>query len=71
MTFLREMVKPNLRYTKGQRLMFDLRGIRLVENIDGYSTSLVKFSFITETLEATEHKLHLERCEEWKEWDIE
>lgn len=71
MTFLQEIVKPNLRYTKGQRVMFYLCGIRLVENIDGYSTSLVKFSFITETLEATEHKLHLERCEKWKEWDIE
>ena len=51
--------------------MFDLCVTRWVENLDGYSMSLVTLPFIVETLEVIEYKLHMEKYQEWKEWDIE
>ena len=53
--------------------MFDLRVTRRVENLHGYNMFRVILAllFIVETLEAIEYKLHMEKYQEWKEWDIE
>ena len=51
--------------------MFDLCVTRWVKNLDGYSIFLVTLPFIVETLEVIGYKLHLEKNQEWKEWDIE
>ena len=54
-----------------QKVLFDLCVTRWVEHLDGYSMFLVKLPFIVETLDVTGHKLHMEKYQEWKEWDIE
>ena len=54
-----------------QKVLFDLCVTRWVEHLDGYSMFLVTLPFIVETLDVTGHKLHLEKYQEWKEWDIE
>ena len=51
--------------------MFDLCVTRWVDKLDGYSMFLVTLPFLVETLEAIGHKLHMEKYQEWKEWDIE
>ena len=53
--------------------MFDLCVTRRVENLHGYNMFCVilVLVFIVETLEAIEYKLHMEKYQEWKEWDIE
>ena len=51
--------------------MFDLCVTRWVKSLDGYSIFLVTLPFIVETLEVIGYKLHLEKNQEWKEWDIE
>ena len=71
MTLLKEVVKQNPHYARGQKVMFDLCVTRWVENLDGYSMFLVTLPFIVETLEVIGYKLHMEKCQEWKEWDIE
>ena len=50
--------------------MFDLCVTRWVENLDGYSMFLVTFPFIVETLEVIGYKLHMEKYQEWEEWDF-
>ena len=42
-----------------------------MENLDGYSMFLAILPFIVETLEVIGPKLHMEKYQEWKEWDIE
>ena len=71
MTLLKEVVKQNPHYARGQKVMFDLRVTRWVENLDGCSMFLVTLPFIVETLEVIVYKLHLEKYQEWKEWGIE
>ena len=71
MTLLKEVVKQNPHYDRGQKVMFDLCVTRWVENLDGYSMFLVTLPFIVETLEVIGYKLHMEKYQEWKEWDIE
>ena len=71
MTFLKEVVKQNPHYARGQNVMPDLCVRRWGENLDSYSMFLVRLLFITETLEVIGHKSHLEKYQEWKEWDIE
>ena len=71
MTLLKEVVKQNLHYARGQKVMFDLRVTRWVENLDGCSMFLVTLPFIVETLEVIGYKLHLEKYQELKEWGIE
>ena len=68
---LKEFVKQNPLYARGQKVMFDLCVTRWVENLDGYSMFLVILPFIVETLEVIVPKLHMEKYQEWKEWDIE
>ena len=51
--------------------MFDFCVTRWVDKLDGYSMFLVTLPFLVETLEAIGHKLHMEKYQEWKEWDIE
>ena len=51
--------------------MFDLCVTRWVDKLDGYSMFLVTLPFLVETLEDIGHKLHMEKYQEWKEWDIE
>ena len=53
--------------------MFDLCVTRRVENLHGYNMFrvILVLVFIVETLEAIEYKLHMEKYQEWKEWDIE
>ena len=51
--------------------MLDLCVTRWVDKLDGYSMFLVTLPFLVETLEAIGHKLHMEKYQEWKEWDIE
>ena len=51
--------------------MFDLCVTRWVENLDGYSMSLVTLPFIVETLQVIGQKLHMGKYQEQKEWDIE
>ena len=70
MTHLKEIVKENPYYDRGQKAKFDLCVTRRVANLDVYSMFLVILSFIIETLEVIEHKLHLEKYQIWKEWDI-
>ena len=50
MTLLREVVKQNPHYSRGQKVMFDLCVTRWVENLDGYSMFLVTLPFIVETI---------------------
>ena len=71
MTLLKEIVKPNPHYARGQKVMFDLCVQRWVENLDGYNMFLVTLPFIVETFEVIGHKLHMKKYQEWKEWDIE
>ena len=71
MTDLKEVVKQNPYFARGQKVMFDLCVTRRVENLDGYSIFLVTLPFIVETLEVIGYKLHMEKYQEWKEWDIE
>ena len=71
MTLLKEVVKQNPHYDRGQKVMFDLCVTRWVENLDGYSMFLVTLPFIVETLEVIDYKLHMEKYQEWKEWDKE
>ena len=71
MTLLKEVVKQNPHYGRGQKAMLDLCVTRWVENLDGYSMFLVTLPFIVETLEVIEYKLHMEKYQEWKEWDID
>ena len=71
MTLLKEFVKQNPLYARGQKVMFDLCVTRWVENLDGYSMFLVILPFIVEALEVIGPKLHMEKYQEWKEWDIE
>ena len=51
--------------------MFDLCVTRWVENLHDYYMFRVILLFIVETLEVIEYKLHMEKYQEWKEWDIE
>ena len=51
--------------------MFDLCVTRWVDKLDGYSMFLFTLPFLVETLEVIGHKLHMEKYQEWKEWDIE
>ena len=67
MTLLKEVVKQNPHYARGQKDMFDLCVTRWVEYLDGYSMFFVTLPFIVETLEAIGHKLHMEKYQEWKE----
>ena len=55
---------------RGQVVMFDFCVTRWTNNA-GCSALLVTLSFTTETIKAIEHKLHLERYEERKDWDTE
>ena len=71
MTLLKEVIKQSPHYARGQKVMFDLCVTRWVENLDGYSMFLVTLPFIVETLEVIGYKLHMEKYQEWKEWDIE
>ena len=59
MTLLKEFVKQNPLYARGQKVMFDLCVTRWVENLDGYSMFFVTLPFIVEPLEVTGHKLHI------------
>ena len=71
MTLPKEVVKQNPHYARGQKVMFDLCVTRWVQNLDGHSMFLVTMPFIVESLEDIGHKLHMEKYQEWKEWDIE
>ena len=69
MTLLKEVVKQNPHYARGQKVMVDLCVTRWVENLDGYSMFLVILPFIVETFEFIGYKLYLEKYQQWKEWD--
>ena len=71
MNLLKDVVKQNPHYAKGQKVMFDLCVTRWVENLDGYNRFSVSLPFIIETLEVIGYKLHLEKYPDWKEWDME
>ena len=45
--------------------------IKLTLKIGLYEILKLTLPFIVETLDVTGHKLHLEKYQEWKEWDIE
>ena len=59
MTLLKEVVKQNPHYARGQKYMFDLHVTRWVENLHGYSMLLITLPFIVEALEVIGYNLHM------------
>lgn len=68
---LLKKVKQNPHYARGQKVMFDLRLTRWLDNLDDYSMFLVTLTFIIKILEVIGHKLHLKKYQEWKKLGIE
>ena len=52
---LLKKVKQNPHYARGQKVMFDLRLTRWLDNLDGYSMFLVTLTFIIKILEVIGH----------------
>ena len=71
MTLLRENVKQNPNYMKGQKVMFALFVTRWVENSDGFLVFLTTFPLKIQTLGIIDHQLQLEIYPEWRDWDLE
>ena len=71
MTLPKEIIKQNPHYPRGQKVMFDLCVTRWLQNSDSCSMFLVTLPFIVDTLEVIGCKLHMEKYQKWKGWDIE